>query len=33
MKLAFSKAVLVAAGVALFAGSLLNAEDKNLVLS
>ena len=28
MKLAFSKAVLVAAGVALFAGSLLNAEDK-----
>ena len=28
MKLAFSKAVFVAAGVALFAGSLLNAEDK-----
>ena len=28
MKLAFSKAVLVASGVALFAGSLLNAEDK-----
>jgi L-asparaginase len=28
MKLAFSKAVLVASGVVLFAGSLLNAEDK-----
>ena len=28
MKLAFSKAVFVAAGVALFAGSLLNAGDK-----